>query len=143
MKLVSGHDQTVIEWASRVNGGLGRTPDVALGIIDDEGVLRGALLLHVYNPWTAELEVHGRVSNDVAKAFFPWVFAQGVTRLEIKAAKTNKGTKKAAPKWGFSFDGVRRAYYGPHGDALCWYMTANKCRWLKREKVNGIEATRA
>lgn len=116
---------------------------MALGIIDDDGVLRGALLLHAYNPWTAELEVHGRVSNDVAKAFFPWVFAQGVTRLEIKAAKNNKGTKKAAPKWGFAFDGVRRAYYGPHGDALCWFMTPANCRWLKREKVDGIEATSA
>jgi hypothetical protein len=140
MNLVSGHDQTVISWASKVNGGLGRTPDVALGIIDRDGVLVGALLLHTYNPWTVELEVHGRVSNGVARQFFPWVFAQGVTRLEIKAAKNNKGTKKAAPKWGFAFDGVRKRYYGPHGDALCWFMTPATCRWLKKEEAYGIEA---
>ncbi len=109
-----------------------------MGIIDDDGVLRGALLLTAYNAFTAELEVFGRVSNDVAKQFFGWVFSRGVSRLEIRAGRDNKGTKRAAPKFGFKFDGVRKDFYGPGSDALCWYMTPALCRWIKRETVDGV-----
>lgn len=133
MNLVFGHDVTVAEWASRHNDGLGRWPDHAWGVIDNQGVLRGALLLHVYNPWTWEMEMHGRVSNGVAKRFFRSVFGCGVQRLEIKASVANKGTRKAAPKWGFVFGGRLKNYYGPHGDAFVWAMTPEQCRWLEKE----------
>lgn len=135
MKLVFGHDATVTEWAARQNGGLGRQPDYAWGVIDADGVLVGALLLHVYNPWTAELEVHGKTSNDVAKEFFGLVFGpMGVERLEVKTTRNNKTVKKNAPKWGFVFDGSRKRYYGPLGDALAYYMTPETCRWLTHGK---------
>lgn len=141
MKLLAGHDEAVIAWADKWNGGLGRQPDMALGVINTDGVLVGALLLHKYNPWTWELEVFGRVSKDVAKTFFQGVFVRaGVSRVEIKCARDNKGTRKAAPKFGFTWDGVRKGYYGPYGDALCWYMTAETCRWIERD---GIEAKNA
>lgn len=141
MRLLAGHDETVIEWASRENGGLGRKPDIALGVINRNGVLKGALLLHKYNPWTWELEVHGIVSNDVAKDFFDGVFNKaGVHRVEIRASIENMGTRKAAPKWGFVLDGRLRDYYGPYGDAYQWHMTKDACRWIK---ADGIETENA
>lgn len=140
MRLLVGHTDTVAQWALRY-GPLARQPDAAFGIIDNDGVLRGALILYADNQWTAELEVVGTVTNDIAKAFFAVVFQSiGLERLEIKTSRTNKATKKAAPKWGFTFDGVRKRYYGPHGDALCWYMTPETCRWLKDENAESAEA---
>jgi RimJ/RimL family protein N-acetyltransferase len=141
VKLLANQERKVIAWAEDWNGGIGRQPDMALGVVDDGGAIVGALLLHKYNPWTWELEVMGLVSNDVAKVFFDGIFVRaGVKRLEVKTTRDNKKVRKAAPRWGFTWDGVRKGYYGPYGDALCWYMTPETCRWIV---VDGIEAENA
>lgn len=131
MKLVSGHDATVNAWIERKHGAVVRlTPAVSFGIIDDDGVLRGAFVTTWKTDTTAELHLFGRTSNDTWKAYFAWAFSQ-CHRLEIHTSKRNRAIKRAAPKFGFLFEGVAKEFYGPGQDALRFYMTAQHCRWIK------------
>lgn len=139
MNLVFGHDATVNAWLERRYGvSVRRQPSASIGVIDRDGVLRGAFVVTWDNETTAELHLYGRTSNDTWRALFWWVFeAQGVYRLAIRTAKRNRAVKKAAPKFGFKFDGVERDYYGRGSDALRFYMTPELCRWLKGDD-NGL-----
>lgn len=130
MKLVAGHSDTVNAWISKVHGAhILHQPSETFGVIDDEGVLRGALVTWFKTDATAELSVFGELSNDVVKAYFRWVFGH-IHRLEVRTSRRNKAVKKAAPKYGFSYQGRDRDYYGPGDDALVFYMTPEKCRWI-------------
>jgi RimJ/RimL family protein N-acetyltransferase len=84
------------------------------------------------------LHLYGKTSNGAWRQFFRWVFeAQGVYRLVIRTNKRNREVKKAAPKFGFKFEGVERDYYGCGDDALRFYMTPPACRWLQHEDDHG------
>jgi len=130
LKLVAGHSDTVNAWISNFYGAdILHRPSESFGVIDDDGVLRGAMVTWFKTDATAELSVFGRTSNDVWKAYFNWVFAH-IHRLEVRTSRSNKVVKKAAPKAGFMYQGPDRDYYGPGDDALVFYMTPDKCRWI-------------
>lgn len=130
MKLVAGHNETVNAWIAQFYGvHVLHRPSESFGIIDAEGVLRGALVTWLKTDATAEVSVFGRLSNDVLKAYFQWVFCH-VHRLEVRTSRRNKAVKKAAPKYGFKFQGVEVNYYGPGEGALVYYMTPDTCRWI-------------
>lgn len=132
MNIVAGHDETVFLWLERVHGVRPRNPSVALGTIDNDGVLRGAFVITAMNDTTAELHVYGKTSNDTFKQMFRAVFGYlGVYRLEARVSKRNKITKRAAPKFGFRFEGSARDFYGPGEDALLFSMRPHECRWLR------------
>lgn len=126
------HEPTILDWLSQRYGvAVYQTPRVVLGLIDDEGVLRGCFVVTWRNDTTAELHVYGKISNDTLKVLFRLVFIEwGLYRLEVRTTKTNKTIKKAAPKYGFKFQGVERGFYGPGRDALAYAMTPNECRWI-------------
>lgn len=132
MNLVFGHDATVNEWIWRKHGyQIWQSPAVTAGAIDADGVLRGALVLVWKTQTTAEMSVFGRVSNDVAKAWFAYVFGPAsVHRLEARTSKRNQAIKRAAPKFGFRFERVERDYYGPGLDGIAYVMTPHTCRWI-------------
>lgn len=135
MKLVTGHDATVNAWiAKRYGVTVLHHPSVLVGVIDSDGVLRGAFVTTWRNDTTAELHLFGRTSNETWKAYFAWVFDL-VHRLEICTDKRNKTIKKAAPKFGFKFEGVGKDYYGPGRDALRFYMTPQHCRWIRADGI--------
>lgn len=142
--LLFGHDATVWNWAVSRWGDVGRTPDMAIGILDNVGALKGALLLSGENTWTAELSIvsDGVISPGVTKQFFRFVFGElGVHRLQMRTQRNNKAIKRTAPKMGWTFEGVSRGFYGPHGDALLFYMTPQTCRWIKNENAKSASAT--
>lgn len=131
MNLVFGHDETVNRWVEMKHGAaVLQSPAVSIGVIDADGVLRGAFVTTWRNDRTAELHLYGRTSNDTWKGYFRWVFA-GVHRLEVRTSKKNRAIKKAAPKFGFKFQGVDPDFYGPGTPALVYYMTPTQCRWIK------------
>lgn len=134
--LLFGHDAAVLEWLATRWGDPGRS-DAAIGILDRKGTLRGALVLSVENPWTAGLGVYseGVITPRDMKEFFSVVFGKsGLHRLAMRTERGNKKMKKLAGKIGWTFEGVAHAYYGPHGDALVYYMTPQTCRWIKRNE---------
>lgn len=133
--MLFGHDADVVQWAEQKWGtSVGRVPDLAIGLLDPAGVLRGALMLTTENAATATLSVYseGMITHGVAKSFFGLCFDEwGITRLQMRTQKSNKAIKRAAPKMGFTFEGVAKGYYGPGRDALVFYMTPQSCRWIK------------
>lgn len=135
MQLLFGHDQAVARWAGERLGGSGFPErSIGIGIIDDSGVLRGAFVLTHWNDFTAEFSLYseGALTLGVLRQFFFHVFLRlGVSRLQIHTPRNNKAVKKAAPKWGFQWDGVSKSCYGPGRDGLRFYMTAQHCRWIK------------
>lgn len=145
MNLVFGHDATVNAWLKKTVGwSVDRSPAVSAGVIDANGVLRGALVLTWQAETTAEMHLAGRVSNDVMKQWFRFVFGRaGIHRLEVRTGITNKAIKKAAPKFGFKFESVARAFYGPGRDALVYAMTPEKCRWIDGQSIQGAESADA
>lgn len=134
MPLLFGHDAEVAEWAERKLEGRMVFPHAAIGMLDRDGVLKGAFLVAFHNPHTAELTLYseGVVTNGMWRQFFGWVFdGVGVFRLQIRTTRQNKQIKKAAPKFGFRFEGVSRDFYGPGNDSLNFFMTPAMCRWIR------------
>jgi hypothetical protein len=134
MQLLFGHDATVAKWAGERLGA--PYPNAtAIGVIDDKGVLRGAILLEAWNAHTLELSLYseGSIKPSIAKAFFEYVFvACSASRLQVHTERSNKVMRRIIPRAGFRWDGVAKNFYGPGRDALRFYMTPAMCRWIKR-----------
>jgi hypothetical protein len=133
MRLVSGHDEAVWEWANKFFETPLQVPTWALGIIDDQGVLKGALLGDERTETTVEVTIcseDNAITLDIAKAFFAAVFGR-YWRLQVRTTKDNKIVKRNAPKWGFTFEGTAKDYWGPGRSALLYCMTKPNCRWIK------------
>jgi hypothetical protein len=147
MKIVGDHqhEATILDWLSRRYGvAVYQTPRAVLGVIDDEGVLRGCFVVTWKNDTTAELHLYGKTSNDVWKAFFRLVFLEwGIWRLEVRTARNRHKMKRVIPKFGFRFHAVEREYYGPKQDAFAYTMTPNECRWIYGLTVHDAEGARA
>lgn len=134
MPLLFGHDADVAAWAENKLEGRLVFPHAAVGMLDKRGVLRGAFLVSFHNPHTAELTLYSEqvMTNSMWRGFFMWVFEEvGIHRLQIRTHRKHKAIKKAAPKFGFIFEGVSRDFYGPGHDSLNFYLSPAKCRWIK------------
>ena len=134
MRLVAGHDETVNAWLTKFYGVfVAQHPRQILGVVDRDGVLRGAFVLTSQSEASAELHVYGRTSNDTWKSLFALAFLDyGLSRLEVRTRRGNRTIKRNAPKFGFRFEGVARSHYGPGrtNDALVYGMTEDQCRWI-------------
>ena len=140
MKLVSGHAPTVVDWLAKTHGVQWvNQPALVLGVIDDDGVLRGCVVLEQRNEGAGELHVWGRVSNDVAKQVFGIAFREiGWRRLECRISRRNKAVRATALRWGWRFECVAAEYFGPGEDGFQYSMTAAGCRWLKGKRDGQI-----
>ena len=138
MQLIDGQDAVVADWlAVKFGAFLLQSPNVVWGVIDKAGVLRGAFVVTWRCDTTAELHVFGVRSKDTTCEMFRRVFDElGVWRLEVRTSKRNRAIKRAAPKYGFRFQGVERDYYGPGEDALVYFMRPTECRWIKPHFVD-------
>ena len=140
MPLLFGHDQDVAAWAENKLEGRLVFPHAAVGMLDKRGVLRGAWLLSFHNAHTAELTLYseGVVTNGMIGDLFRFTFDHlQVNRLQIRTTRKNKAIKRAAPKYGFRFEGVQKHFYGPNQDALCYFMTPDICRWIQSDDRAG------
>lgn len=137
--LVFGHDDTCLQWLhKRWGGDIGRVPQAVIGIVDGDGVLHGAIPLWQENAYTWEVGVYseGVIDTAITRQFFATMFFDiGAHRLQMKTERSNKRMKKLAPKLGWTFEGVSRNFYGDGQDALCFGMTPQSCRWIKRYEI--------
>jgi len=136
--LVFGHDETCLAWLEQ-RWPVGRRPDIVPGIVDQDGVLRGALPLWQENLWTWEAGAYseGAITTRVARQFFSCVFVElAADRLQLKTQRSNKIMRKLLPKMGFTFECTAKSYYGDGDDALCFAMTPTTCRWIKRHEIS-------
>ena len=133
LRLLHGQDERVVRWLEGKMGDHLMPPWKGIGVVDTTGALRAAHVLQPITYWTAEWTLYSEMAmtHGVIRSFFRFVFNDmGVHRLQIRTKRTNRAIRKAAPKFGFKFEGVAPGYWGPGGDALMFHMTRDKCRWL-------------
>jgi len=144
MPLLFGHDREVAAWAENKLEGRLVFPHAAIGMLDKRGVLRGAFLLSFHNPHTAELTLYSEevMTNGMWRGFFRYTFeGLGIHRLQIRTHRKHRAIKRAAPKYGFRFEGVSRDFYGPGEDSLNFYMTPAMCRWIREDHGLTVQNT--
>ena len=134
MRLLVGHDDTVAGWVGKHLGGTFVPPFLALGIIDQTGLLRGGLVIRPQNDSTCELTVYseGALTQGVWRTLWQAIFLDlKFARCVINTPRSNKPVKRGAPKMGFKFEGVAKNFYGMGQDALQFCMTPDICRWIQ------------
>jgi RimJ/RimL family protein N-acetyltransferase len=133
LRIVLGADALVCEWLAREHHvEVLQHPRLILAVADDDKLV-GCFVITWRHNRTAELSIYGTVSQETVKHMFRTVFEQcQVYRLEVRTEKSNKTIRRAAPKFGFSFEHTARHYYGPNRHAFVYSMIPEQCRWLKR-----------
>ena len=134
MRLLHGHDASVVGWLEHKMQDKLMPPWRGIGVIDDAGHLRAAHVLQPVTMWCSEWTLYSEqaLTHGVMRAFFRHVFDDlKIHRLQIRTKRTNRAIRRAAPKFGFKFEGAARGYWGPDGDAFVFAMSKDQCRWMK------------
>lgn len=138
MRLLFGHDAAVIHWAAQKLGSCFYGCLGGIGVLDKEGNLSGAAVLHDWTATNVELSYYGDFSSDMAKAIAWKAFdVNGVLRVSANVPRRKKRILRAMPKLGFICEGVKRCYYGPYkaDDAVMFGMLKeNAERYLRRKE---------
>ncbi len=137
MKLVTGHDAAVAQWAATKYAAGLPAYVMALGIVDDVGDLRGAATLHEFNGTNVELCYWGArtltrgIAGQIAAICF---LGLRVCRVTCRAPRANKVVVRHLPKLGFRYEGLLRHFYGPtkQQDAILFGMTRDDAGRLLR-----------
>ncbi len=139
MILVGGQDQKVAKWASLVLGKPIVQPYAAFGIIEPDGLLRGAAIFNDYQGPGGNIEMTyvgaGTMTRKVLKALAHYAFVScAASRVTFKTMRQNIVTRKLLGKAcrGLTHEGVLRRYYTTEksGDALVYVLSReNAKRW--------------
>jgi RimJ/RimL family protein N-acetyltransferase len=113
--LLTDCDETVAKWQANWFGTPVYSYDRALGLIDSNGKLIGAVLFAGFNGHDVEISYYGRntmtvgviryIARFVLQTFNP-------ARLTAITSKRNRQFMKALQRLGFRLEGVQRCYYG-------------------------------
>jgi RimJ/RimL family protein N-acetyltransferase len=128
MNLLFGHDKVVADWASKKFGKPLRNWHVAIGIIDDAGVLVGAASFHDYNESNIEFSFYGpgAARASIVRPLMKFAFETlKVNRVTARTPRQNKIVIRHLPAFGFHMEGVMKHYYGPvkRLDAIVFGLT--------------------
>ena len=132
MRLEAAQEGPILAWLAEVHGVyVLQQPRVVYTVLDGLQI-RGAYVLTWRNDFTAELHVYGTVTPETTRTLFETAFlGHYLHRLEVITSRENRRIRRAAPKFGFKFECVKRDYYGPGNDGFLYAMTADQCRWTK------------
>lgn len=138
MRLVSGHDAEVADWAGSVLGVKFQPPFVAFGIIDASGRLCGASVFNDFYPGGNIEWTHvgtGSLQKGILREMARYAFIQNqATRITAKTRRGNSIVRRLLPKAGFAYEGTQKSYFGPNksDDALVFALfRADAERWLR------------
>lgn len=133
MDLLFGHDDAVMDWVRRKDPTF-HTPRYAIGILQS-GVLRGAVMVVEQTNHTADLGIVSEVppGPGIARRVFRLLFESlDYARVEITISRTDTRSRKAAPKWGFKYDGTAYDYWGAGSHAVRFVMLKDDCPYLRK-----------
>ena len=119
--------------------GLEYRPDWAVGFVDDEGRLFGALGLCFDSPWDGQLSIYSErpqwATRAVLRHLFRLAFVErGLVRLTCRIERRNRHARLLVERLGFRLEGVMRMAFDGVNDACIYGMTRDGCRWLKETK---------
>lgn len=130
--LVSSPEEPALAWLAEHHGVYVLQQPRAVYTVRDGDEIKGVYVITWRNDATAELHVYGAVTPATTRALFALAFVgHRLHRLEVVTSRENRQIRRAAPKMGFRFEGVKRDYYGPGNDGFLYAMTAGECRWIK------------
>lgn len=136
-RLLFDHDKEVSLW-------VGKKLDVefhkvlaAIGVLAKDGTLIGGAVLHDHTRYDVELTYFGlnTFTPTMVKAIAYTIFVyHKLTRVSLTIARKKKRLRKVIGKFGFSYEGIRRRYYGlgQGNDGIQYGMLKEECRFLKR-----------
>ena len=139
MRAVIGHDKAIAEWAAEQmglpNGFL--PPVTAIGFVNAEGVLSGAIVFNAFTGIDVEMGVAGRgaVSREAFRLAAEYALALGCVRVTASARADNERSIRIIEWGGFKREGVARKRYGDC-DGIMFGITAEEIRdrWLNDGK---------
>ena len=113
-------------------------PHWAVGFVDGDGVLFGALGLRYVAPWDGELSIYCErpqwASRAILRHLFHLAFVErGLERLSCSIAKKNGRARRLVERLGFKLEGVRRHGFDGRKDAVCYGLLRSECHWLLKE----------
>lgn len=128
--ILYGLDQDVADWYAAKTG-VNIPFHGAIGLLDNEYALRGAIILTKNNPQSGHVDIHSELESlaPFARGIHEWIFTH-VFRATAVCSLKNKKMKRHLPRLGWEFEGRKRDWYGPGADGLEFRMTADKCRWI-------------
>lgn len=109
-------DQHVVKWIHSVQQWpIELQCNRAIGIVDKEGKLCGAILFHFYNGYNVELSYYG--ANTLSPGIIRFIvkFALNifnVSRLTVSVSKRKRRLMQSLQRLGFKLEGAQRCYYG-------------------------------
>ena len=140
MILIAGEDEKVAEWAGLALGKPFVHPYCAFGIVEADGLLRGAAIFNNYQGPGANIELTyvgpGTLGRNILRELARYAFnACGASRVTIKTMRKNILVRKLLgnKRHGLEFEGVLKRYYDTEksGDALVYVLHKdNAKRWL-------------
>ena len=146
MRILIGADQRVADFVAHATGDLMTNPFRTIGIWNERGRLVGGLCLNGYTGAGIELSGAGKAIclRSARQKLCDLVFGfLGCRRMSITVRKSNKRMRALAPRLGFKFEGIARAYYG-NEDGLVLSLLSNEAiehgHWTPMEASRGSEA---
>ena len=133
--IIYGRDDEVARWYADRLGTTFVPQHMAIGLVDREGYMVGAVLKTIENKYTSSATIYSEAYSlaPFAKGIFAWLF-DGAHRITIRSDKKQKLLSRHYQRLGFKFECVCRDYYGPGLDAVQHVMTQDKCRWLNGQR---------
>lgn len=124
-------------------------PFVAIGIVDDSDLVRGAALFHSYAPryrgieMSFVLESPRYLSKSVIAGIMAYPFDQlGVLRVSAVTPRSSASARRFLETFGFKREGLARSGFGDFGDAVIYGLTPkdwSQSRFNARRLVDGQE----
>jgi len=130
--ILHGHDSIVCDWYANKLGMRVIPAHSAIGFLDIDGSLRGAMILQMDNDYTATVHLYSELPqlSTFARGGFAWMFSHAY-RINAQCRTQDKAMKRHLPRLGFKFEGRHKDWFGPGRDVLSFYMTADQCRWIR------------
>lgn len=113
--LLIGSDEAVADWLFTVYKLPRIRYDCALGVVDDQKVLVGAVMFHYWNGTNVELSYFGAntISPGIIRSLAKFtLFRFDPARLTVTISARRRQFLRAVQKIGFKPEGVQRCYYG-------------------------------
>lgn len=138
MQLLVGHDDAVASWMGEQLSETFVPPFGAIGVLDEQGTLRGGWLVNGYNGFNADLTIYGprMLNRSAIRACYSHLFGDlKVLRTTAFTRRDNAIMRNLLPRLGFVFEGLRRRYYGPHrrDDAFTYALFRDTAmKWIEK-----------
>jgi len=138
--ILFGYDQTVADWAAQKLDCAFPSLLCAIGYLDKNGKLEGALVMHNWSKHDCELTFYGKLTLGMAKACaFIGFVSSNLERLTVRIPRDKKHNLKAIVKYGFHCEGTQRRLYGPYKrhDAILFGLLRSEAGRLLRGVEHG------